>query len=107
MGSNEDGIRYILFPQRAFHLEADKEGIEGDGVKSRSREKLCHLRGTKKIFGGLKEESTDATRDEEDVLCDTGDIGGWTWCIQGVPGRNRQEEASRQVGQCVQRPKGD
>lgn len=87
MGSNEDGTRYILFPQRAFHLEADKEGIEGDGEKSRSRAKLCHLRGTKQISGGLK--STGATRDEENVSCDTGDVGGWTWCIQGVPGRNR------------------
>lgn len=75
------------------------------GEKSRSRAKLCHLRGTKQISGGLK--STGATRDEENVSCDTGDVGGWTWCIQGVPGRNRQEEAPRQAGQCVQRPKGD
>ena len=51
------------------------------GGKSRSRAKLCHLRETNKISGGFKEESTDATRDEEDVLCDTGDVGGWTWCI--------------------------
>ena len=65
------------------------------GGKSRSRAKLCHLRETNKISGGFKEESTDAPGDEEDVLCDTGDVGGWTWCIQSVPGRNRQEEASR------------
>lgn len=45
------------------------------------------MRGTKQISGGLK--STGATRDEENVSCDTGDVGGWTWCIQGVPGRNR------------------
>lgn len=77
------------------------------GGKSRSRGKSCHLRRTKKISRGLKEESTDASRDEEDVLRDTDDVGGWTWRIQAVPGRNRQEEASRQEGQCVQRPKGD
>ena len=33
MGSDEDGIRHILFPQRGFHPEADEEGIEGDGGK--------------------------------------------------------------------------
>ena len=77
------------------------------GGKSRRRGKLCHWRRTKKLSGGLKEEPTDASRDEEDVLRDAGDAAGWTWCTQAAPDRNRQEEASRQEGRCVQRPKGD